>query len=57
MCICVIGWIAILFFIYKIALSVYKIVYPYIIAKPINLAEAAGGKWAGNIFFLIRLLH
>ncbi|VDN60609.1 unnamed protein product [Dracunculus medinensis] len=46
MCICVIGWIAILFFIYKIALSVYKIVYPYIIAKPINLAEAAGGKWA-----------
>ncbi|VDN60607.1 unnamed protein product [Dracunculus medinensis] len=42
----IIGWATVAYIIYRWLLSFYKIIYPYLIAKPINLLEAAGSRWA-----------
>lgn len=41
-----IGWIAIAFLLARLLKFLYKIIYPYFIAKPLNLLEKAGAKWA-----------
>ncbi|VDK41591.1 unnamed protein product [Gongylonema pulchrum] len=40
------GWCVLLYFGSRLAQVIYSIIYPYYIAKPLKLKEAAGGKWA-----------
>jgi len=40
------GYLAIAFVIYRLINSIYKVVYPFFIASPLDLHEAAGAKWA-----------
>ncbi|CAG9531676.1 unnamed protein product [Cercopithifilaria johnstoni] len=40
------GWIFLLYLLYRMATILYNIIYPFFIATPINLHKAAGGKWA-----------
>ncbi|VDN91950.1 unnamed protein product [Brugia pahangi] len=42
----IIGWMYILFTIYRLMLTVYNLVYPFFLAEPRNLREVAGAKWA-----------
>ncbi|VDM19326.1 unnamed protein product [Wuchereria bancrofti] len=42
----IIGWIYILFTIYRLMLTVYNLVYPFFLAEPRDLREIAGAKWA-----------
>lgn len=52
----IIGWATVAYIIYRWLLSFYKIIYPYLIAKPINLLEAAGSRWAGKAIFSLVFL-
>uniref|UniRef100_F1KX08 Steroid dehydrogenase let-767 n=1 Tax=Ascaris suum TaxID=6253 RepID=F1KX08_ASCSU len=44
--VCAFGWLSLAYFIYRIFIVLYKIIYPYFIAKPLNLLEKAGANWA-----------
>jgi hypothetical protein len=42
------GYMLIAAVVYRLLSSIYNILYPYFIATPVDLHEAAGGKWAGR---------
>ncbi|VDK59762.1 unnamed protein product [Cylicostephanus goldi] len=42
------GYCALGYLLYKVGLAVYNILWPYIIAPPIDLHAAAGANWAGK---------
>ncbi|EFO27920.1 hypothetical protein LOAG_00557 [Loa loa] len=42
----IIGWIYIIFTIYRLMLTLYNLVYPFFLAKPRDLHKLAGAKWA-----------
>lgn len=44
----IIGWIYIIFTIYRLMLTVYNLVYPFFLAEPCDLHKIAGAKWAGD---------
>lgn len=45
--IAVLGWSVVFYVGCRILQMLLNILYPYYIAKPVKLKEAAGGKWAG----------
>ncbi|VDM78793.1 unnamed protein product [Strongylus vulgaris] len=51
------GYCALAYFVYKIGLAVYNILWPYIIGTPVDLLALAGAKWAGRILFLLFIYH
>uniref|UniRef100_A0A0R3S5A9 Estradiol 17-beta-dehydrogenase 12 n=1 Tax=Elaeophora elaphi TaxID=1147741 RepID=A0A0R3S5A9_9BILA len=42
----IIGWMYIIFTIYRLMLTVYNLVYPFFLAEPCDLHKLAGAKWA-----------
>lgn len=42
------GYVALTYVFYRLAIALYHIFYPYLIAQPKNLKSLAGAKWAGE---------
>lgn len=42
------GVVIFLYFFYHILLSLYNIIFPYLLLKPVDLHKNAGATWAGE---------
>lgn len=42
------GYVALAYVFYRLAVALYHIFYPYVLATPKNLKSLAGARWAGK---------
>jgi hypothetical protein len=48
-----VGYLALAYVFYRLAVALYHILFPYVFATPKNLKSLAGARWAGKYNLII----